>query len=106
LFAGSQYYLPSSGTDKLTVKPVDPHQDPFCSAPTWCLELTSGSTFAPGDDWGDLDLSLLRFQFGRNYPQGTNKEKVGQTYQITAYGVNSQNYDIRYMPGTMKVVAP
>jgi hypothetical protein len=125
-FEGSQYFLPSEGTGNLRVTrkvifvkpedrevglhqpnpPTDPHLDPACAAPNWCLELAPGSSFAPGDDFGDLDLTLLRFQYERNPPSTNGPEQVGSTYRITAFGVNSQNYSIRYKPGTMTVIAP
>jgi hypothetical protein len=70
------------------------------------LELANGSSFAPGDDWGDLDLAFLRFQYARNPPSTNSVEQVGSTYRVTAFGVNADNYDIRYLPGTLTVVAP
>jgi hypothetical protein len=68
------------------------------------LELANGSSFAPGDDWGDLDYSFLRFQYSRNPPSTNKTEKVGSTYRITAFGVNATNYDIRYDSGTLMVI--
>jgi hypothetical protein len=68
------------------------------------LELADGSAFVNGDDWSALDLGALRFQCSRN-PPGTNRtEHVGSTYRITATGVVSRNYDIRYRTGTLTVV--
>jgi hypothetical protein len=69
------------------------------------LELANGSTFVNGDDWGDLSLAQLRFTYNRNPPATNASERVGTTYRITAFGVTSQNYDIRYQPGTLTVVA-
>ncbi|MFN8536513.1 MAG: hypothetical protein U0232_03415 [Thermomicrobiales bacterium] len=43
---------------------------------------------------------MLRFQYARNPPSTNATEKVGKTYRITAFGVTSSNYDIRYDPGT------
>ncbi|MFN8540261.1 MAG: hypothetical protein U0232_22640 [Thermomicrobiales bacterium] len=85
--------------------PTNPHQDASCAAPNWCIELANGSAFAPGETFANLDLSLLRFQYARNPPSTNSIEKVGSTYRVTAFGVNVKNYDIRYLPGTMKVVA-
>jgi parallel beta-helix repeat protein len=70
------------------------------------LELANGSTFVNGDDWGDLNLAQLRFTYNRNPPSTNASERVGTTYRITAFGVTNQNYDIRYLPGTLTVVAP
>ncbi|MFN8536156.1 MAG: hypothetical protein U0232_01595 [Thermomicrobiales bacterium] len=69
------------------------------------VELANGSTFANGDDWRDLDLSLLRFQYARNPPSTNSVEKVGSTYRVTAFGINVANYDIRYLFRIMTVVA-
>ena len=51
------------------------------------------------------NLANLRFQYARNPPSTNATETVGKTYRITAFGVTSSNYDIRYDPGTMTVVA-
>jgi hypothetical protein len=103
----------------LWVKPVDRtvglHQpNPPTTPPAGCLaaqtptsacwlELATGSSFAPGDDWFDLNLSVLRFQYERNPPSTNSIEYVGKTYRMTAFGVTSANYEIRYKPGTMTV---
>lgn len=86
--------------------PTDPRQDPACPAPTYCLALTRDSSFAYGQSWSALNLSALRSQFSRNPPSTNATEFVGKTYRITAFGVTSSNYDIRYDPGTMTVIAP
>ena len=75
------------------------------------LALAAGSSFAPGDDWGDLGIfpargAGLRFLYSRNYPHSNQTEYVGKTYRISAAGLGSANYDIRYQSGTLKVVAP
>jgi probable HAF family extracellular repeat protein len=67
------------------------------------LDLARGSTLAPGDDWADLNLSQLRFSYNRNPPATNASEYVGKTYRITAFGVVSGNYDVRYDPGTLTV---
>ncbi|MFN8516817.1 MAG: Ig-like domain repeat protein [Thermomicrobiales bacterium] len=122
-YAGNATYSPSSGSGTLIVarrvlwvKPVDrtvglkqpnpPTTPPAGCAPTGCwLALSRGSTFAPGESWASLNLAGLRFQYSRN-PPGTNAtERVGSTYRITAFGLSSTNYDIRYDPGTLTVVA-
>jgi hypothetical protein len=125
-FAGSQYYLPSSGTGNLQIarrilwiKPVDrtvglrqpnpptnPNVDPNCPAPSRCLELANGSTFAPGEGFANVNLANLRFQYNRNPPYTNATETVGKIYRITAFGAASANYDIRYAPGNLTVVAP
>jgi len=123
-YAGAPGYDPSSGSGPLVVgrkvlwlkpvdrnvglkqpnPPTDPHLDAAnCPAPSYCLELARGSTFAPGQSWSALNLSVLRFQYARNPPSTNATEKVGKTYRITAFGVTSSNYDIRYDPGTMTV---
>ncbi|MFN8540262.1 MAG: Ig-like domain repeat protein [Thermomicrobiales bacterium] len=83
---------------------TDPHGDPACPAPSYCLELTRSSGFAYGQSWAALSLASLRFQYARNPPSTNATEYVGKTYRITAFGVSSSNYDIRYDPGTMTVV--
>jgi len=70
------------------------------------LELADGSTFAYGQSWSALDVSFLRFQYARNPPSTNATEHVGSTYRVTAFGVNAANYDLRYLPGTLTVVAP
>ncbi|MFN8542082.1 MAG: hypothetical protein U0232_31985 [Thermomicrobiales bacterium] len=86
--------------------PTDPHLDPAnCPAPSYCLELARGSTFGVGNDWSTLNTTVLRFQYARNPPSTNATEYVGKTYRITAFGISSANYDIRYDPGTMTVVA-
>jgi probable HAF family extracellular repeat protein len=67
------------------------------------LELTNGSTFAPGDTWSSLTLAQLRFTYNRNPPATNASETIGKQYRSTAFGATSQNYDIRYQPGTLTV---
>ncbi|MFN8538481.1 MAG: choice-of-anchor Q domain-containing protein [Thermomicrobiales bacterium] len=130
-FAGSTNYLPSGPVCSplvvarrlLWVKASDrtvvlKQPNPSTLPPAGCqaqatnpafaacgVELANGSTFANGDDWRDLDLSLLRFQYARNPPSTNSVEKVGSTYRVTAFGINVANYDIRYLSGIMTVVA-
>ncbi|MFN8542537.1 MAG: MBG domain-containing protein, partial [Thermomicrobiales bacterium] len=85
--------------------PADAHGDPACLAPSYCLELTRGSTFVAGQSWSALNLTNLRFQYARNPPSTNATEYVGKTYRMTAFGAISSNYDLRYDPGTMTVVA-
>ncbi|MFN8541128.1 MAG: MBG domain-containing protein [Thermomicrobiales bacterium] len=83
---------------------TDPHGDPACPAPSYCIQLTRNSSFAYGQSWSNLNLSVLRFQYARNPPSTNATEYVGKTYRMTAFGVTSGNYDIRYDPGTLTVV--
>ncbi len=50
------------------------------------VELARGSSFVNGDDWADLGLTTLRFQYARNPPSTNATEYVGKTYRITAFG--------------------
>jgi hypothetical protein len=52
-----------------------------------------------------LDFTFVRFQYARNPPSTNSVEKVGSSYRMTAYGVNSDHYDVRYLAGTLKVIA-
>jgi hypothetical protein len=126
-YLGTPLYEPSSDDGPLQVrrriiwvKPVDrtvvlkaanppgnPNLDPACPAPSRCLELspTRGSSFAPGESFANLNLAQLRFTYNRNPPMTNATEFVGKTYRITAFGAISSNYDIRYDPGTLTVVA-
>jgi hypothetical protein len=128
-YAGNGTYLPAGPTCGplvvarriLWVKPIDRtvglrQPNPPTTPPAGCLaqqtatsacwlELARGSAFVSGDDWGDLSLAQLRFTYNRNPPATNAAETVGKTYRITAFGVTSQNYDIRYDPGTLRVVA-
>jgi hypothetical protein len=122
-YSGNACFNPASDDGTLTIKrrllwikpadrtvglhqpnpPTSPQNDPACPAPSRCLELANGSSFAYGQSWSALDLTLLRFQYERNPPHTNATEYVGKTYRITAFGVNAMNYDIRYKPGTMTV---
>ena len=122
-YAGNACFTPSEGTGTLTVArrilvirpldrsvgfrqpnpPNDPHTDPACSAPNWCLQLAAGSSFAPGESFANLNLTNLRFVYSRNYPFSNASETVGQRYAISAYGVFGTNYGIRYQAGTLTV---
>ncbi|MFN8516914.1 MAG: Ig-like domain repeat protein [Thermomicrobiales bacterium] len=86
-----------------TTPPAGCAAQPVSSAACW-IELANGSTLAPGDDWTKLNLANLRFQYARNPPSTNSVEKVGSTYRITAFGLSSANYDVRYLPGTLTVV--
>jgi hypothetical protein len=86
--------------------PTSPHGDPACPAPNRCLQITNGSSFAYGQSWSDLNLTQLRFQYNRNPPATNASETVGKVYKITAFGVASTNYDIRYQQGNLTVVQP
>ncbi len=89
----------------LWVKPVDQTVKLKQPNPTGCtLELANGSAFANGDDFGDLNLSNLRCTTSRNYPSSNASETVGKQYKLSATGVLSTNYDIRYQQGTLTVV--
>ncbi len=70
------------------------------------LEVANNTTFAAGDDWADLNLTNLRFTYSRNYPSSNAAETVGKIYKISATGILSTNYDVRYQQGTLTVVAP
>ncbi|MFN8536194.1 MAG: Ig-like domain-containing protein [Thermomicrobiales bacterium] len=126
-YSGGPNFLPSSDTATLTVArrviwvkatdrtvglrqpnppttpPVGCATQPVGSGACW-IELANGSTLAPGDDWPKLNLANLRFQYARNPPSTNSVEKVGSTYRITAFGLSSANYDVRYLPGTLTVV--
>jgi hypothetical protein len=126
-FAGNGSNLASSGTGPLVVarkvlwiKPTDrtvglKQPNPSTTPPAGCLaqqtstsacwlQLANGSTFANGDTWSSLNMTALRFSYGRN-PQANSTEQVGQTYRITVFGVVSSNYDIRYALGTLTVIS-
>ncbi|MFN8541130.1 MAG: Ig-like domain repeat protein [Thermomicrobiales bacterium] len=68
------------------------------------VQLSNGSGFVYGQSWSALNMTNLRFQYARNPPSTNATEFVGKTYRITAFGVSSGNYDIRYEQGTMTVV--
>ncbi len=68
------------------------------------LQLANGSSFVYGQSWSALNLANLRFTYSRNYPSSNASETVGKTYKISATGVFSTNYDIRYQQGTLTVV--
>ncbi|MFN8536153.1 MAG: Ig-like domain repeat protein [Thermomicrobiales bacterium] len=124
-YGGNACFNPGQGTGTLTVgrkvlwvKPTDrtvklkqanpatdPHGDPACPAPNYCLQLTRDSSFAYGQSWSALNLSVLRFSYSRNPPSTNATEYVGKTYRVTAFGATSGNYDLRYEAGTMTVVA-
>jgi hypothetical protein len=70
------------------------------------IELANGTSFAYGQSWSALNLANLRFQYSRNPPSTNASEYVGKTYRMTAFGVSSPNYDIRYQEGTLTVVQP
>jgi hypothetical protein len=127
-FAGDANHNGSNNTGPLTIKRrvlwIKPHErtvglhqpNPPTTPPVNCLasatptracwlELANGSTFVNGDTWSALTLTGLRFQYSRNPPSTNANERVGSTYRMTAFGVNAANYDIRYEPGTLRVVA-
>lgn len=127
-YSGGPNVLPSADTATLTitrrilwVKPQDRtvglrQPNPPTVPPAGCaaqatptaacwLELANGSTFAPGDDWSDLNLTQVRFAYSRT-GTGPANEQVGARYRITALGVLSTNYDVRYQTGTLTVVQP
>ena len=111
-YAGTVGFMSSAGTGplrvaraRLMVKPVDQTvglRQPNPASGT--LELADGSSFVGDDTWDDLDLTRLRFLYSRNYPHSNPSERVGKTYRISAAGVSSPNYDIRYQSGVLTVV--
>lgn len=58
-----------------------------------------------GDDLAVV-AAKVRYTFSRNYPASNASETIGKTYKISAAGVVSAKYDIRYKIGTLTVVAP
>jgi hypothetical protein len=94
----------------LWVKPMNrevglqqPNPPTTPTAACW-LQLADGSSFAYGQSWSALNLTQLRFTYNRNPPVANASEFVGKTYIITAIGVISSNYDIRYQEATLTVV--
>ncbi len=114
-FAGAGDY-PPTGPDCgpltvarriLWVKPVDQTVKLKQPNPTGCtLQLANGSAFLPSDGWGSMNTSNVRCTSSRNYPSSNASETVGKTYKISATGVLSTNYDIRYQQGTLTVIQP
>ncbi|MFN8540951.1 MAG: hypothetical protein U0232_26160 [Thermomicrobiales bacterium] len=50
-----------------------------------------------------VERRVGRGRGGRRDDDVGGDAEVGSTYRITAFGVSSSNYDIRYDPGTMTV---
>ncbi len=74
----------------LWVKPVDQTVKLKQPNPTSCtLQLTNGSAFVYGDDFGDLNLTNLRCVYSRNYPNSNASETVGKVYKISATGATA-----------------
>lgn len=67
-------------------------------------EFNEGDTF--GSVFGRLTANCgVRFQYARNPPATNPNEKVGATYRMTAFGLSSPEYDVRYTAGILRVVA-
>lgn len=70
---------------------------------TFTLELAPGH--AVPDGLTEVPpVSSLRFQNSRNPPATNASEYVGKTYRVTAFG-GSADYDLRWVAGTLTVVA-
>ncbi len=128
-FAGDANHLPSTAKGALVlarhviwVKAIDrtvgfKQPNPTQTPPAGCLaqatataacwlELANGTGFVYGQSWANLNLTNLRFTYSRNYPNSNASEYVGKTYKISAVGILSTNYDVRYQQGTLTVIQP